>query len=146
MNAIETKLSNLFKELVPDTGKADTVAGEIVRAVNRIAYRNWNDGDHIGVAYGKETCNTPARYLADTCGGGVALAVNEAWGIVLDDMYNAALGDLEAEVLGYIEENPDLKNQPNNCDMWDYFDKDEDRDDSWDDEDEEEDYDEEEEY
>lgn len=28
--------------------------------MNRISYRNWNDGDHIGVGYGRETCNPAA--------------------------------------------------------------------------------------
>jgi len=54
----EQRINDLFHELVPSMGKADTVAGEIVRATCRIGYRNWNDGDHIGVGYGKETCNT----------------------------------------------------------------------------------------
>ena len=51
------KLSRMFDEHVPMSGKADTVGGEIVRAISRIGYRWWNDGDHIGVGYGNETCN-----------------------------------------------------------------------------------------
>ena len=54
MTTAEQKINALFSELVPVSGKADTVAGEIVRAVSRISYRNYNDGDHIGVGYGKE--------------------------------------------------------------------------------------------
>lgn len=54
MTTAEQKINALFSELVPASGKADTVAGEIVRAVSRIGYRNYNDGDHIGVGYGKE--------------------------------------------------------------------------------------------
>lgn len=53
MITAEQKINALFAELVPASGKADTVAGEIVRAVSRIGYRNYNDGDHIGVGYGK---------------------------------------------------------------------------------------------
>ena len=63
IKAIDEKLNGMFEELVPPTGKADTLAGEIVRAICRIGYRNWNDGDHIGVGYGNETCNAAARYL-----------------------------------------------------------------------------------
>ena len=59
----EQRINELFEELVPPQGKAGTVAGEIIRAVCRIHYRNWNDGDHIGVGYGRETCNAAARYL-----------------------------------------------------------------------------------
>lgn len=46
LTATETRINELFEELVPPQGKADTVAGEIIRAVCRLHYRNWNDGDH----------------------------------------------------------------------------------------------------
>ncbi len=36
----EDKLQALFDELVPDSGAADTVAGELVRAMMRIMYRD----------------------------------------------------------------------------------------------------------
>ena len=49
--------------LMPVSGKAETVAGEIIRAVDRIWYRWYNDGDKINVGYGKETCNGTARFL-----------------------------------------------------------------------------------
>ena len=51
------------ERLMPASGKAETVAGEIIRAVDRIWYRWNNDGDKINVGYGKETCNGTARYL-----------------------------------------------------------------------------------
>ena len=46
MNRVNTK----FEELVPLEGKADTLAGEIIRAISRIGYRFYNDGDLVGVA------------------------------------------------------------------------------------------------
>ena len=61
MTAAEQRINALFEELVPASGKADTVAGEIIRAVSRIIYRNYNDGDHVGVGYGNETCNPVSR-------------------------------------------------------------------------------------
>ena len=69
MNMIKTVaeankyLENAFEGHVPVSGKADTLYGEIIRAINRIGYRYNNDGDHIGVGYGKETCNAAARFL-----------------------------------------------------------------------------------
>lgn len=81
MTAAENRINALFEELVPVSGKADTVAGEIVRAVTRIAYRNRNDGDHVGVGYGKETCNPAARYLMKKAGADVAQAVSNLWGV-----------------------------------------------------------------
>ena len=45
MTKNEDRINKLFKELVPDTGKADSLAGELVRAMSRIGYRFYNDGD-----------------------------------------------------------------------------------------------------
>jgi len=129
MNTLETAISSLFDELVPATGKADTVAGEIVRAVNRIAYRYYNDGDRIGVGYGKETCNPAARYLINNADRDVEDAVREMWGVRDDDRYAELVEALEDAVLYYLENNPDLKQTPNTEDMWDYRDDCEDVDD-----------------
>ena len=127
MTALEQRINALIDELVPAKGKADTVAGEIIRAVSRIAYRNWNDGDHVGVGYGNETCNPAARYL-------------DMWGIRDDDRYNKAVETLAEKVLAYLDEHPELKTTANTEDMWDYIDRLEDRDDSEDGEDEEDEY------
>lgn len=42
------ELMEPLSEFVPDMGKADTVGGEMARAVERIAYRFFNDGDNVG--------------------------------------------------------------------------------------------------
>ena len=136
MTAAEQRINTLFEELVPGSGKADTVAGEIIRAVSRIAYRNSNDGDHVGVGYGKETCNPAARYLMVRAGRGVREAVLNMWGIYDDSAYDAAVEALEVAVLSYLEDRPELKTTANSEDMWDYRYEKEDVDD----EDEEEDW------
>ncbi len=137
MAATEKKLGELFEELVPASGKAPTVAGEIVRAINRISYRNWNDGDHIGVGYGRETCNPAARYLGAKCGEEVASLISAIWGIENDKAYDLVLGQLEAEVIKYLERNPELKAAENREDMFNYRDAAEDVDTYDEDEDEE---------
>ena len=136
MKTTEKKLGELFEELVPASGKAPTVAGEIVRAINRISYRNWNDGDHIGVGYGRETCNPAARYLGAKCGEEVASLISASWGIENDKAYDLILGQLEAEVVKYLERNPELKAAENREDMFDYRNADEDVDTYDEDEDE----------
>lgn len=55
----------MFDRLVPATGKCDTIGGEILRAVNRIGYRWWNDGDKAGEGYGRETVNPAVRFLTE---------------------------------------------------------------------------------
>lgn len=135
MTAAENRINALFEELVPASGKASTVAGEIIRATARIGYRNYNDGDHVGVGYGKETCNPAARYLMARAGSEVEAAVEEMWGIYDDSHYDAAVAALEEAVLAYLEQHPELKAKENREDMWDYRDDSEDVDDSYDEED-----------
>lgn len=130
MNEAQKKISALFDELVPDSGKADTVAGEIIRAISRITYRNFNDGDHVGVGYGKETCNPAARFLMKKSGADVAQAVSDLWGVQDDEHYDTLLERLQQAVLDYIEQNPELKTTMNINDMLDFRDPDEDADDS----------------
>ena len=148
MTEAENKINALFEELVPTSGKADTVAGEIIRAVSRIAYRNSNDGDHIGVGYGKETCNPAARYLMRKAGEEVADAIADIWGIEPDDLYNSGLALVEEAVLNYVEQHPELKATLNSEDMWSYRNKDEDVDEEeyYEDEADEEYYEDEEDY
>lgn len=120
MTATENKINELFEELTPDLGKADTVAGEIVRAICRIGYRNKNDGDHIGVGYGNETCNPAARYLMKFGDERIDNAICKIWGVYADEIYDKGLQELEEAVLEYLEEHPELKTTVNNEDMWDY--------------------------
>lgn len=133
---IQERINVLFEELVPRTGKADTVAGEIIRAISRIGYRNYNDGDHLGVGYGRETCNPAGRYLAAKGDPEIARLVWEAWGIINDEAYDNHLAQLEEAVVTFIDNHPELRQQENTEDIWDYRDEDEDVDDYEDDEDE----------
>ena len=63
MTDIETKFDEIYKKIVPASGMADTVIGEIFRAVGRLGYRNWNDGDYFYEGYGCETCGSSATFL-----------------------------------------------------------------------------------
>ena len=133
--ALSEKMDELFEELVPGMGKADTEAGEIVRAYCRIAYRYFNDGDKLGIGYGNETCNAAGRYLTahDNEEKTLIKPINVMWGNWSDDKYEVALDQLGWAVLGLIGNHPELRfNQTE--DMWDHFDKYEDVDDSEDDE------------
>lgn len=134
---IHDQLNNLFDELVPMSGKADSLAGEIVRATSRIGYRFFNDGDQIGIGYGKETCNAAARFLIRYAGREIGDQVARLWGLRDGDKYESILDDdLIPAVVAYIADHPALREVPT-IDMYDCYDKDEDVDDSWDEEDEE---------
>ena len=96
MNRVNTK----FEELVPLEGKADTLAGEIVRAISRIGYRFYNDGDQVGVGYGKQTCNPPARFLASMTSTGIADTVRALWQVTDEAAYEKLLELLDSDVTG----------------------------------------------
>ena len=149
MTKNEERINKLFKELVPETGKADSLAGELVRAMSRIGYRFYNDGDQLGIGYGKETCNPAGRFLGAKGNDKIAKLTADAWAVYSEEAYEKVLDILCGAVADYVEQNPDLRNQ-----MWDFKDEEEDQDDDWDEEEDdwdeedydEEDYDEEEDY
>ena len=143
MKKNENRINELFKELVPETGKADSLAGELVRAMSRIGYRFYNDGDMVNIAYGKETCNPAARFLIAKGNAEVSSLTAGLWEIFSEDAYEKVMDILCGAVADYVEQNPDLRTQPTE-DMWDFKDEEEDQDDSWDEE--EDDWDEEEDY
>jgi hypothetical protein len=139
MTRYEDRINALFKELVPASGPAETVAGEIIRAICRIGFRWVNDGDQLGIGYGKETCNPAGRYLAKKCNERIAkLVLDLMYDPIYDDSYDGAYDKaverLEAEILYFLKKHPELKTTKNEEDLWDYIDKDEDYDDSEEDE------------
>jgi hypothetical protein len=48
---------------VPLRGATETVYGEIVRAIARLVYRYFNDGERFSEGYGIETCGGAYMYL-----------------------------------------------------------------------------------
>lgn len=130
MNRVNTE----FEELVPLEGKADTLAGEIVRAISRIGYRFYNDGDQIGMGYGKQTCNPPARFLVSATSTAIGDMVRALWQVTDEAAYERLLEVVTKMTMDYIDAHPELREQPAS-DMWDYRDDQEDLDD-YDDEDE----------
>ena len=114
------------KRLMPPSGKAETVAGEIIRAADRIHYRWWNDGDKINVGYGKETCNSTARYLEKIRGSEFPV---EVWnGSLGEDAYTEFTENLVAEMYALIKAHPELETTPNTEDSrMDFIDNDLDR-------------------
>lgn len=134
--------NQLYDMLVPDNGKADTKAGEILRAVNRIAYRFWNDGDLAGQGYGNETVNPAVRYLYNNVTNAskfksvvIELYKQINYPNLSDNEYEELLNELVRENVIYIL-NKEIYNIPNIEDMWDYKDPEKDVDDTYEDEEE----------
>ena len=139
----EERINDLFEELVPASGKADSLAGELVRAVSRIGYRFFNDGDQLGIGYGKETCNPAGRFLIAKAPREIGDLVAGLWGMFSEAGYEAVLDILTGKVADYVESHPELREQPTE-DMWSFrnadedVDEDEEEEDDWYEDDEEE--------
>lgn len=122
MDKIIERLNGYFEKLVPVQGKADTVAGEIVRALSRIGYRFYNDGDCVGVDYGCETCNPAARYLMDKLPDELGTKVSTLWADeinLFEDTYEETLMEIIGETLDWLD-TTELDKEPNTEDMHDW--------------------------
>ena len=123
------RLEAAFEELVPNAGKADTVAGELVRATMRIIYRYYNDGDYFFMGYGLETAAPSAAYLADRYediiseGMEIGQVFANEYGLKdkeLDEKYEKFLKTLADVVVQDILDNPELIEEENDVDSRDF--------------------------
>jgi hypothetical protein len=115
-------LSNIFDMLVPSSGPAETVAGELVRATMRLLYRDYNDGDKFFEGYGIETCGSSAEYLYDNgFDSRIQSILDDAISLSDDDeSYTEMLDALAEDVLNHIYKNQTLFVTENNEDSRDY--------------------------
>ena len=124
---LEKRNEALFSKLVPDLGPADTAEGELLRAVNRLADRYFNDGDIFNRGYGIETAGPAYVFLSEK-----ARALNipqlqsalkqlgrTAWD---EEQYEQALNTVTASVLDYVE-GQEGNYSKNTEDLFDYEDK-----------------------
>lgn len=112
MTKNENRINKLFEELVPTSGKADSLAGELVRATARIGYRFFNDGDMVNQGYGKETCNPAARFLIAKGNAEISSLTVALWEIFSEDAYEKVLDTLEGAVADYIKQTPTFAASP----------------------------------
>lgn len=124
-----------FEKMVPAIGKAKTINGEIIRAVTRIGYRWYNDGDKFFEGYGCETAG-PALAFLTQCSeidpqirDSFAATERDAAGIS-NDNYEVFLQQLFELAVRHVETIP---NKPTEVDMFDF---DSDYQEEWDDDDE----------
>jgi hypothetical protein len=144
-------LDKYFDELVPSSGQAGTVNGEIVRAANRIGYRWYNDGDKFYDGYGTETAGPAMAFL--TKHNEIDPQIRDAFkrieraavGTSSDKEYEKFLEELFTLAVRHVEMIPNSKT---NVDLFDYDsdyedEEDEEDDDPWgyDDDEDEEDFD-----
>lgn len=114
----EQKFEIFTDDLVPGEGAAATVAGEILRAANRIIYRYENDGDILGYGSGRYECNAPGRYLSAHAGEKVAAILQKMWRCTNTNHYESFLTRFRDAILGHLEAHPELEVTLNKEDMW----------------------------
>lgn len=112
----EDKHEILFDALVPGRGACDTVAGELIRAITKIMYRDYNDGDLFYEGYGIETAGNAASYLSDHGFEDDIIHIAEMG--LEDDAYTKALEKLDAKIIQSIIDNPELLETPLDYDMY----------------------------
>lgn len=114
--ADDAQWNEWWEEYVPSEGKCDTVGGEIMRAMSRIVYRYYNDGDTVEEYYGSEKnlCRGADYYLQDHVPGYKSLG-----GIWDETQYEEELCDRLKFVFDYLNATPDVFNQPNDEDYLD---------------------------
>lgn len=106
-DTVSDKMQALFDKLVPRSGKAETLAGELVRAMMRLGYRWYNDGDKFFTGYGLETCGPSAAFIADTFDEAYTHIMSMTDDSGVSNHYEQGLNNLEEMVLNYIIDNPE---------------------------------------
>jgi len=113
---LEDRNEPLYDELVPGSGKADTVEGEMLRAINRIVYRYYNDGDEYHTGYGTETAGPAHSYLVNAPHP-IRYEVTTLFKNGTN--YEQTIKDVLDRILDHIESRRG-KYTPNSEDMYDY--------------------------
>ena len=114
---LEDRNEPLYDKLVAGMGKSETVEGEMLRAINRIAYRYYNDGDEYMRGYGTETAG-PAHSFLVNANHPLKSLVSTLFSKGTD--YEQTIKDVLDAILDYIESRQG-KYTPNNVgDMFDY--------------------------
>jgi len=100
------EFQELSHKLMPPQGPADTVEGELLRAVNKLVYRYYNDGDYFYQGYGVHTAGAPVAFLLDMAAKlhieDLTNLIDKAVGLT-DDEYEGALRYIEEAVLAYVK-------------------------------------------
>ena len=96
---IDDILDAVYDFLVPQSGKCDSVAGELVRAIMRVMYRDWNDGDVFYDGYGRETCLPSVAYIIEQFPDMYDDFDEIAQNTLTDGDYTAKLEEIADEIL-----------------------------------------------
>lgn len=114
---------------IPSAGPAETLHGEILRAVTKIEYRYYNDGDYFYEDYGCETAGPAAKFLehvsrSEKLPSYLKTAINELLKNTYDSEYEKLVLKLKDATWKFIDEIEDgkIESVKNTDDMLKYDD------------------------
>ena len=109
----QDQIQLIFDAYVPRSGTAKNMGGEYARAMMKILYRWYNDGDRFFEGYGIETCGNAAQLLFNDIPGADELMYDIAeTQRDEDEWYEHKLTELAALVVGYLVKNPGVFSKP----------------------------------
>lgn len=111
----QAKWEEMWNEYVPANGAASTLGGEILRAMGRLVYRFYNDGDTVD-HYGGSSRNIlygANIFLMDNCNRYADMEFMD------DDDYKKLLRKNQKAVYNYLISKPYLFTKPNDADFMD---------------------------
>lgn len=118
--ALRDCIEALFDEFVPAQGQCENLGAEIIRAMNRVGYRNYNDGDYFFTGYGLETCGPDMAFIYDNCDENVERAIDHVEELNqmmlgknrMSSEYDKRLFEAFVEIISYLESNPKVFGMP----------------------------------
>ena len=107
----------LYAQYVPACGACETLGGEILRAISKIVYRFYNDGDTVSRYYGSDynMLKGADRFLLKYAD------VYESLGGIYDDLaYEKKMCGMLKCIVDFLKDNPELFETPNDDDYLNY--------------------------
>ena len=124
--ALKDRNQVLFDKLVPGMGASEFAEGEMIRALNRLVYRWYNDGDKFFEGYGTETAGPAHSFLvnSDQINRGEQRKLEALFDSVVgtydDKTYEDMLDKVADLVMSYVEGIPEDQYQELGREMFDF--------------------------
>lgn len=123
---LKTRNEALWDKLVPSSGPSKFVEGEMLRAMNRLVYRWYNDGDKFFEGYGTETAGPAHSFLVNSSQINreeqrrLESLFDAVVGTYGDEEYEKMLNNVAEVVLSYIEGIPEDQYEELGREMFDF--------------------------
>ena len=122
---LETRTSKLFDKLVPNSGASETIQGELIRAINKLVYRWYNDGDYFYKGYGAETAGPAHSFLTNSSEipSSLRSTLNQIFSKAIgapEDGYERLIKFALEKIVDYVESVPEDEYAPLKREMYDY--------------------------